>query len=254
MRRNHILRTSVALATVTALLGACSEGSADTDDKADESSSTSSSSPTEGTSTPPDEIGLPDGVFALPEPESGEDVDNLDAGRYRVPLSDTLSFDVDLPQGTSSHSNGYFLGFRDFLLNVTVADETYGVPTHPCRDQSDLEIGSTVDDLVEAIISRPVYRVSRPEPAELGGASGQFFEIRIPARYDASPCHDSVVGLPRPAADGTSTVASGYVGRWWILDVDGQRVVIQQFCGPCAADTADRIARTANSITFTPTS
>ena len=34
-----------------------------------------------------------------------------------------------------------------------------------------------------------------------------------------------------PGNPGTSNnMAPGYVGDWWILDVDGQRVVVQQYC------------------------
>ncbi|WP_183099699.1 hypothetical protein [Nocardioides pelophilus] len=264
MRRNHTLRTSVALAAVTALLGACSDSSADTDNKADERPSSSSASPTDETpadETPADETpaeespteeSLPDGVLPLPEPEPGEDHATLSEGRYRVPLSDSLAFDIDVPEGTSAHEDGLYLAAEATIIKTEVAGEEYGVPRDPCTDQTIEPTGPTVDDLVRELRDLPVYEVSRPEPVELGDAAGTYLEARIPAGFDASPCEDGQVQLP--ANTGTAVNAPPpYIGRWWVLDVDGTRVVVQQNCWGCTAAQVDRDTR-PQSITFTPTS
>jgi len=251
MRRNHILRTSVALAAVTALLGACSESSADPDDKADERLSTSSPTPTDESSVPTEETELPDGVLPLPASDGGEAA-SLGAGRYRIPLTDTLAFEVDVPDNTSAHDNGTFLATADFVLKTEAAGGKYGVPRDPCTDQSIDPVGPTVDDLVQAITDLPIYEMTRPEPTELGGATGTYVETRIPRTYDASQCEGGAVQLPA----NPTTVVSGpppYIGRWWILDVDGQRVVVQQNCWGCPVDHLNRPARMARSITFAPT-
>jgi hypothetical protein len=95
--------------------------------------------------------------------------------------------------------------------------------------------------------------MTTPEPVELGGADGTYIQARIPATYDASTCDgDGVVQLP----GNPDTAAGGpppYLGRWWILDVDGQRVVLQQNCWGCTPAQLDRGAAILHGITFTPT-
>jgi len=48
-------------------------------------------------------------------------------------------------------------------------------------------------------------------------------------------------------------VPPGYLGQWTILDVAGQRVVVQQFCEQCEAGASERMTGTVQSIAFTPT-
>jgi hypothetical protein len=193
-------------------------------------------------------VTLPEGVLALPD---GDDVP-VDAGRYHVPLDDYLAFEVDLPQDASSSSGGLYLASGKNVLKVELAGEKYGVPIDACTAQFVMPVGPTVRDLVEAIRSEPLYRVSRPEPVEIGGAKGTYLEIRVPAGYDALSCEASEVGMP--GNPGTSNnMNPGYVGYWWILDVDGQRVVAQQFCDHCAAEEEDRSVATVPDITFTST-
>lgn len=259
MRRNDILRTAVSVAAVTALLGACSESDADPDSKADESPSSSSpsspeadASPTEQTSAPAEDDVLPDGVLPLPERATGESSVELAGGRYRVPLDGTLAFDIDVPDPTTAHDDGLFLATADFIVKTEVAGDGYGVPRHPCNDQVLEPVGPTVEDLVQALVDLPVYEVSRPRPAELGGGEGFYLEAQVPRTYDVSACADSAVQLP-----GNPDSAVGgpppYTGRWWVLDVDGQRVVVQQNCWGCTAPQLDRAPRTIKSITFTST-
>jgi hypothetical protein len=193
-------------------------------------------------------VTLPGGVLALPE----DDDVLLDAGRYHVPLDDYLAFEVDLPQDASSSSGGLYLASDKNVLKVELADEEYGTPTDPCTAQFVMPVGPTVRDLVEAIRSEPLYRVSRPEPVEISGAKGTYLELRVPAGYDALPCEASEVGMPGNPRT-SNNMPPGYVGYWWILDVDGQRVVAQQYCHHCTAGDEDSLAATVQGITFTST-
>ena len=82
----------------------------------------------------PEELGadrgrrLPDGVLPLPGPDPGVEYATL-LGRYRVPLNDTLAFDVDVADRTSAHDDGIFLASGDIILKTEVAGEGYGVLT-----------------------------------------------------------------------------------------------------------------------------
>jgi hypothetical protein len=247
-RRIQTLRTPLALAAVGILLAACSENAADANDKAGSAPSSSA----EESSAPTAEVDLPDGVLALPDDDPGEDFASLDAGRYRIALDDTLAFDVDVPDKTYSHSDGLFLSTGPVVLKTEIAGESYGVPDNACQDNDIEAVGPTVTDLVTAIHDTRPYRVSAPEHVRFAGARGTYLEIRIPAGYDATPCHDHLVALP--GNPGTyNNLEPGYIGKWWILDVDGQRVVVQQncLCAPQRLDGADSIPR---SIAFTPSS
>src|SRR3954451_18274844 len=59
--------------------------------------------PSLGPSSPT--VVLPDGGLSILATPAGEESAPLDAGRYRVPLSDAVAFEVDLPKGTTSNGD-----------------------------------------------------------------------------------------------------------------------------------------------------
>jgi hypothetical protein len=251
-RHTKTLRTPLALAAVGILLAACSDGDADATDTADDGPS-SRTPAAEESSAPTEENTLPAGVLPLPAPAPDAESATLVAGRYRVPLGDTLAFDIDLPEGTVAYDDGLFLATEDFVVKTEVAGEDYGVPRDPCASPTIDAVGPTVEDLLGAIADLPVYETTPPEPVELGGAEGAYVEARVPRGYDASKCAGKAVQLP----GNPETTVSGpppYIGRWWVLEVEGQRVVVQQNCWGCRPDQFDRGPMTPQSITFTPTS
>jgi hypothetical protein len=267
-RPTKTLRTPIALAAVSILLAACSETAANDDNEtvADAPSSDTSraeeatppaeesSSPAEETTIPAVQFALPNGVLPLPPPDDEGEAPPLEAGRYQVALNDALALEIDLPQGTYAHSEGLYLQMEDgTILKVEHAGEEYGVPIHPCTDQFPAPVGPTVRDLVDAIRAEPLYRVSAPEPAGIGSAESTHLEIRIPAGYNSDACHGSEVGMPGNPST-SNNMAPGYLGDWWILDVEGERVVVQRFCDGCATGAADRAATSVRNITFSPAS
>jgi hypothetical protein len=193
----------------------------------------------------------PGSVRDLPDAPPGQRAVELDGGRYEIPLTDTLAFDIDVPDMTTAHDDGMFLATRDFIVKTEAAPEGYGVPAHPCTEHRIEPVGPTVDDLVGALDELPVYRTTRPEPVRLGGGEGFYIEARVPRAYDASRCEGrGEVELP----GNPETVVAGpppYVGRWWILDVAGQRVVVQQNCWGCTFDQLLGTPSYPESITFT---
>jgi hypothetical protein len=252
-RRTPILHTSITFAAVGILLGACGAGGG-ASSEADGAASQSSGSPQAGQSSSGTEtVALPEGVLALPKTPEGQEPAPLDAGRYRVPLSDSLAFDVDLPRGTTSNSDGLYLQSRPNILKVELAGKDYGVPSDPCQGQYVEPAGPSVADLVKAIRRQPVYRVSHVEPVTIGGARGTHLQIAIPAGYDATKCRGSQVGLPG-SPDTINNMPPGYVSDWWVLGTHGHRVVAQEFCDGCTAEQRNRVARQVQNIVFRPTS
>ncbi|HWJ08596.1 MAG TPA: hypothetical protein VNS46_04425 [Nocardioides sp.] len=191
-------------------------------------------------------------VSALPEATPGATSVDVPAGRYRVPLDDGLSFDIDLPARTTAHDGGVFLATEDFIVKTELAGPSYGVPRDPCRDQAITAVGPTVDDLVRALTELAPYRVSAPVPVRLGSAEGSYLEARVPRGYDNARCDGGALQLPGNPATAVSGPAP-YLGRWWVLDVEGRRVVVQQNCWGCSAGRFDEAPQTPQSITFTTT-
>lgn len=239
-----LLRTSVALAAATALLGACSDTDAD-DDKAAAAPSSTTTIP--ATSTP----ALPTGVTALPDADAGADYATLAAGRYRIPLGDTLAFDVDVPSESYAHDGGLFVATGPVVLKTEIAGDDFGVAADACTRHGIVPAGPGVDDLVDALRALEPFDVTKPTPVTLGGAKGTYLEATLPASYDTGACQGGKVQLPGTPDSAVASVAP-YVGHWWVLEVEGQRVMVQQACWECSAADVDAVATIPESIAFTP--
>ena len=196
--------------------------------------------------------GLPARVRALPDAAPGESSVDVSAGRYRVAIDGRLSFDIDLPDRTTAHDGGLFLATQDFIVKTELAGPRYGVPRDPCHDPAITPVGPTVDDLARALTDLPVYQVSRPVHVQLSGTDAIYLEARVPRSFDDSRCEGGAVQLPGNPGTAVSGPAP-YLGRWWVLDVDGRRVVVQQNCWGCPAGRFDEAPQTPQSITFTST-
>lgn len=96
----------------------------------------------------------------------------------------------------------------------TAVDEIDGAPV-------DIPVGPTVDDFATALADHPLLDTTQPEHVILAGYSGKYVDLQVP--LDTSACHSSY----KPW-DG-NIYAQGPGQRWhlWILDVDGQRVVVE---------------------------
>jgi hypothetical protein len=196
---------------------------------------------------------LPDGVQDLPPAGPGSDVDGIDAGRYRIPLDDGLAFDIDLAGTSTAHEGGLFLSTGRIVIKTEIAGEGYGVPRDPCTDHVIKPVGPTVDDLVRALTDLAPYKVSSPRSVRLGDASGTYLEARIPRSYDASHCDGKNIELPGSGLNAVSAPPP-YVGRWWVVDVEGRRVMIQQNCWSCTPQQLLDARSDPQTITFETTS
>jgi hypothetical protein len=193
-------------------------------------------------------------------PRSGET--SLPPGRYSLQVTPTLGYEVDVP-GRRYVDDGTFLHHPDapgvFLVTAAPADGTL-LPRNPCTDKSGVTVGPTPRSLARGLATQPILDVRATRPVTLSGATGVFVEVRVPPDFDASNCQ--VLGEAKndlllfSTTEGTTwTWAPGYVGRWWILDVGGERVVVMNACDrTCTAKDLRTLAKMTESITFTPAS
>lgn len=208
--------------------------------------------PPEPVHDPAPVVELPDGVRALPTYGPDEEAPPLEAGRYRVPVDDSLALEADFPSGTYAESGGIYIMTDAALLKVEIATDRFGVAVDPCHGDGITPVGPTLEELVQAIRTQPGLQVGTPEPVTVGGAQGQYLTMRIAPDFDASPCRDGQVNLPGIHGS-NNNVTPSYVGEWWILDVGGRRVVLQSMCDPCAGDPPDVIREIVRSIAFRQT-
>jgi hypothetical protein len=87
--------------------------------------------------------------------------------------------------------------------------------------------GPTVDDLATAMITMPGLESTTPTAVTLGGYAGKQFTITAPDTVDGCTLDQdafSIWQLPEGAVYG---MQPAQIDRVWILDVEGQRIVIR---------------------------
>jgi hypothetical protein len=101
----------------------------------------------------------------------------------------------------------------------------------------DVEVGPRVDDLVAALRANASYTTSDPAPITLSGFAGQRIDVHVPTDLDASDLEscdrgpDDTTGLyyvftGATGEGGLYAQGPGQIFHEWILDVDGQRVLV----------------------------
>ena len=143
-------------------------------------------------------------------------------------------YSVKAPAGWSS--NGAFVLIGDIGLSVWDAIQ---VPTDPCLWQSTMTTpGPTVDDLVQALLAQKTRNPTAPRDVTLAGHTGTYLEWSIPedavvtGDADFEGCddpgnghHDFISWLGIGGSERYHQ-AAGQVDRLWVLDVNGQRLVV----------------------------
>ena len=139
------------------------------------------------------------------------------------------------------------------------------VPRNPCHWRGRMyDPGPSVDDLVTALVAQPLRNATRPTDAMLGGYDGRYLEWSVPADMvvtgdadfegcDVQPSNghlDFVSWLGDGQGERYQQVA-GQVDMLWVLDVDGQRLIVDATYSP---DTTiaerDALIQIAKSIRF----
>jgi hypothetical protein len=190
-----------------------------------------------------------------PVPEEGGD---LQPGTYvAAPVQgagNPLTVTFTVPEGWKwIGGNGVYAERGGKNLGIQLEDITSlnGDPCDWSGTADDVSVGTTVEDLVEALGAQTAYEVSEPIDVAIGGYSGTRVDIIHPTEpftgreaSDAPGCDDGRYRIWSSAVHGPHPIyAQGPANRWQanILDVDGTRlvVVVGDFPDTAAEDRAE---------------
>lgn len=217
-REPHMLRRCLAIAASLLILAACSGG--------DEGGTASSSASTAPTST-------------------ATDTGSMTIQASVIGGNDYPRFSVDVPSNDWLPADDHFvLKHGADALGLSVWD-VGKVPLDPCHWRKQFrQPGPTVDDLVEALATQRLRNATEPKAVTLAGYEGRYLELSVPADMrvsgdaDFEGCDvmanghlDFISWLGNDFGERYEQVA-GQVDMLWILDVDGQRLVIDATYSP----------------------
>jgi hypothetical protein len=141
-----------------------------------------------------------------------------------------------------SHDGGEFLGL--WAVGQVVRDACTRGPTRL------FDPGPSVDDLADALVAQKSTRASVPKPVTLAGYDGLYVELASPD--DIGRCRQT--GLLWGDPGGRCICSPGQVDRVWILDVDGQRLVVDAaYSVNSTAADRDKLSSMIESFAFVPT-
>jgi hypothetical protein len=171
----------------------------------------------------------------------------MPAGRYVAhpfgPANDSISISLTVPDGWEAFQGVGLLpttgasGPTGMGIGFGLVDYLYSDPCHG-HAVADVAVGPTVDDLVMAFQAQSAYETSTPVDVTLGGYMGKRLDLQLPSDLDLSTCDNGEFYFWEGGV-----YAQGPENRWhlWILDVEGQRIVIlaQDFAATSAQDQAE---------------
>ena len=174
------------------------------------------------------------------------------------------SYTVEVPDGWSTSGGSFVIKSGAAVIGLSVWDVAR-VPTDPCLWKSSMTTpGPTVDDLAEALVAQLTRNATQPADVSVDGYSGVYLEWSVPddmvvtgdadfAGCDTWPDNghrDFVSWLSSTGNDRYEQVA-GQVDRLWVLDVAGQRLVVDATFSPNATETDVReLMHAAESLRF----
>lgn len=130
----------------------------------------------------------------------------------------------------------------------------YQAPTlvlnDPCNpDAPSRRMGPTVEDLADALVAQQRTSTTRPVPVTLGGYRGLYLELSS-TEADFKACGPDGMGLWK-AGDAWRAWDFPARDRYWILDIEGHRVLVTAMT-PIGARGASvkRLTDVAEAITF----
>ena len=97
----------------------------------------------------------------------------------------------------------------------------------PCaRAGKPPKLAPSVEGFARALVDQRVTATTTPVPVSLDGHEGVYLELSVPAGFDSGACRDEELILWAPEGAESAGAEPSSVSRYWVLDVDGRRVVL----------------------------
>lgn len=143
---------------------------------------------------------------------------------------------VHAPEGFSRSDDWTFITDEPFhAMGFLTADKVYSDPCAPTlheQIESLADPGPTVQDLADSLAAQKDVQTSDPVPATIDGYHGVYLDYRLSRSRDVDACPDNTVPV-LTTQDGEWTLVEPYErAAIWILDVDGERVVLSWVAVP----------------------
>lgn len=237
------------LAAASLLLTACSDDTPDTTQA--ESSTTPSTGATDGIT----DVG-PSWKLLSNEPE---DVP-LAAGAYGLTangVSDQVVV-IQAPVGYRRFGVGTFLHLEHQPFHVMTFVTAERVPADPCGSEGGdkfaaaVDPGPSVGDLAEALVAQKGAVTSEPVPVTIDGQQGLHLTYQVAKGIDVMKCEETAFDIFSTGPDGAVYLtAARERAAIWILDVDGERLVLAWVAAPGVTRTQVReMTRMVESARF----
>jgi hypothetical protein len=220
------------LAAASLLLTACSDDTpraTPPESSSTPSSTTPSTSATDGTT----DVGPP-WTYLDDEPE---DVP-LAAGGYGLTangVSDQVVV-IQAPGGYRRFGDGTFLHLEDEPFRAMVLRTAERVPADPCgsaggdKFAAAVDPGPSVGDLAEALVAQKGAETSEPVPVTINGQQGLYLTYQVAKGIDVTKCEETAFDI---FSDGAMYLQGARErAAIWILDVDGERLVLAWLAEP----------------------
>ncbi|MBA2559533.1 MAG: hypothetical protein H0V07_06520 [Propionibacteriales bacterium] len=162
-----------------------------------------------------------------------------------VPSGFNDGADTDADAG---ESGGWYVVSHDgdaFLGLWTVGKVQRDACIRPLQDY--FTPGPTVDNLADALVAQKSTRASTRERITLAGHEGLYVELASPRDISRCDPNPGLWGDP----GGRGIYSDNQIDQVWILDVDGQRLVVNASYGPTATTSEiDELTSMVKSLEF----
>jgi type IV secretory pathway protease TraF len=188
---------------------------------------------------------------ATPSPTSTlpirEQVSPLQSGTYVTQAPFPVRVTFTAPDGWKGYlGSPYFAIVYPVNGSVGVIFATFEkVVADPCHfDQGFVtpQVGPSVDDLATALTRMPGVTATRPTDVTLSGYAGKQLTVTAPTSFAGCSLSPDGYVLWQGPLGGNYIVEAGDVSRLWILDVDGNRLVIDILTPDTPGQTAQERA------------
>ncbi len=184
------------------------------------------------------ETELQAGTYTVAPFSSGEGMCHVppQSGCSETDADNAIRVTITIPDGWSGVGTGVWLTGPGMSLpdgaGLLFARGAW-LLSDPCKYiATDVPVGPTVADFVDAVAAHPLLDTTTPVDVTLAGYTGKYFDLQVPAdisNCETEPGNPSSGPIYRPWEPGIYAQGAGQRWHVWVLDVDGVRVLVQTF-------------------------